>query len=158
MFAYCRNNPICRIDVSGNIDASSIDDENDKDLFPDEDIGYSSSGSGSDGTKSGSTGSATGGNLSIYRFGYTGPDKLVPTKNDVNSDKPALSFSTKAKPGSAMTTIEQVNNTGVLRAELDNARHVSIYPIGGSVLDWYNAGVNSIWTQALLKIVSLFIK
>ena len=40
MFAYCRNNPVCRIDATGNVDASSIDDENDKDLFPDDDIGY----------------------------------------------------------------------------------------------------------------------
>jgi RHS repeat-associated protein len=40
MFVYCRNNPVCRVDITGMMDMSCLDDEHDKDLFPDDDFGY----------------------------------------------------------------------------------------------------------------------
>ena len=54
-----------------------------------------------------------------------------------------------------MVTIEEIESTGVLTATQDGRFHVSVYPIGGSIADWHAAGVNSIWTQALVRIVRI---
>jgi hypothetical protein len=48
-----------------------------------------------------------------------------------------------------------INATGVLRAVQDKTNHVAVYPIGGTIEDWYNQGVGSIWTQTLYSIVWL---
>lgn len=47
-----------------------------------------------------------------------------------------LSFSTVPKPGSAMTTIETLNTTGLVYAVQDGPTHVSVRPIGGTMEDW----------------------
>ena len=106
------------------------------------------------GDSSGSGNSQSGGGTAIYRFGYTGPDKLVPDQRDVNSDT-GLSFSTRYRTGAAATTIEAVNSTGTLIAVQDGGTHVSVYPVGTTMQGWHDAGANSIWTQTLVSIVSM---
>ena len=88
----------------------------------------------------------------IYRYGGANPGNLTPTKKDVITNT-GLSFSTIPKPGATMTTIKVVNATGILYAKQDGLTHVSVYPVGGTTKDWYNAGSNSIWTQTLKSVV-----
>ncbi len=33
------------------------------------------------------------------------------------------------------------------------ADHVSVYPVGGTLEDWYNEGSSSIWTQAVKSVI-----
>ena len=40
-----------------------------------------------------------------------------------------------------------------MRADSDGAGHVSVYPIGGTLEDWHNAGSSSIWTTAVKSTV-----
>lgn len=56
-------------------------------------------------------------------------------------------------PGAAMTTIGELNATGVVYAVKDGATHVSVRPVGATMEDWINAGSNSIWTQAVKSVV-----
>ncbi len=85
----------------------------------------------------------------IYRYNGTNPGNLVPKEKDKKS---GLSFSIISKPNSLVTTIEQINATGVLYAIQDSKTHVSVYPIGGTMEDWIRQGKNSIWTGALIKV------
>jgi len=48
-----------------------------------------------------------------------------------------------------MTTIEDLNSTGIVYAVIDGPNHVSVYPIGGSMRNWIDQGANSIWTQTV---------
>ena len=88
----------------------------------------------------------------IYRYGGANPGNLIPTKNDVSTNS-GLSFSTVPLLGSAVTTIELVNATGVLTAIKDGITHVSVYPVGGTISEWRAAGTSSIWTTTLKSIV-----
>ena len=91
----------------------------------------------------------------IYRYGFAerGIEKLVPTEHDLERPETGLSFSTRWKPGSATTTIEAINATGILTATQDKPGHIAVTPIGGTLEEWYNQGVGSIWTQTLYSIV-----
>ena len=86
----------------------------------------------------------------IYRHGGTSPGNLTPKQKDQYT---GLSFSTIYMPGSAMTTIESLNATGLVLAIKDGPTHVSVIPIGGTVLDWINAGSSSVWTAAVKSVV-----
>ena len=88
----------------------------------------------------------------IYRYGGTNPGNLIPTVRDIETNT-GLSFSTIPQSKSAMTTIKKINSTGILYAIQDKPTHVSVYPIGGTIKDWHNAGPSSIWTQTLKSIV-----
>jgi RHS repeat-associated protein len=88
----------------------------------------------------------------IYRWGGTSPSNLTPRKIDADLNS-GLSFSTIPKFGAAMTTIATLNATGVVYAVKDGLTHVSVYPIGGTVRQWHEAGSNSIWTQAVKSVV-----
>ena len=89
---------------------------------------------------------------SIYRDGGSNPGNLVPRPKDVNT---GLSFKLKYEGGKAITTtIDAVNDTGILRAVIDGKNHVSIVPVGRSVSDWIAAGRDSIWTKALKRIIT----
>ena len=88
----------------------------------------------------------------IYRYGGANPGNLVPREVDVMSGT-GLSFSTIPKSGAAMTTIEEVNATGVLIAVKDGPSHVSVYPVGTTMAGWREAGRDSIWTTTLKSIV-----
>ena len=162
MFAYCRNNPVCRIDIIGysDIDVEEIS-ENGSDDRPEE---FAPAGTTTGNTYPSSCGDMVGGegpshtssDTVIYRFGYTGPEKLVPSVADVaDSARTGLSFSTKYAPGAAKTTIEAVNSTGILFAIQDGKRHVSIYPVNATLAEWHAAGVSSIWTQTLIGVITL---
>ena len=85
----------------------------------------------------------------IYRYGGTNPGNLTPKEKDKFT---GLSFSTIPKPGSAVTTIEALNATGLVCAVRDGATHVSVRPIGGTMDDWISAGSSSIWTQAVKSV------
>ena len=86
----------------------------------------------------------------IYRYGGANPGNLTPKAKDKFS---GLSFSTIPMPGAAMTTIEALNATGVVRAVQDSPTHVSVRPVGATMEDWINAGSDSIWTQAVKSVV-----
>ena len=86
----------------------------------------------------------------IYRYGGTNPGNLTPKEKDKDD---GLSFSTIPQPGSAVTTINTINATGILYAVQDRPFHVSIKPVGASMSDWIEAGSNSIWTQTLKSVV-----
>ena len=88
----------------------------------------------------------------IYRYGGTNPGNLTPKAKDLRDDK-GLSFSTVPMPGAAMTTIEALNATNKVYAVKDGPPHVSVYPIGGTMADWVNEGVDSIWTKAVKSVV-----
>ena len=90
--------------------------------------------------------------ITIYRYGGTNPGNLTPTVMDVRTNT-GLSFSTIPKPGAAMTTIGKINSTGFLYAIPDGLTHISVYPVGGTIEGWHNAGSNSIWTQSLKSAV-----
>ena len=92
----------------------------------------------------------------IYRYGGTNPGNLTPSQRDVDLfpiTGKGLSFSTIPKPGAAMTTIEALNATGVVYAIQDGPTHVSVYPVGGTLEDWHNAGSSSIWTTTVKSVV-----
>ena len=92
----------------------------------------------------------------IYRYGGTNPGNLTPSQRDVDLypiTGKGLSFSTVPKPGAAKTTIEALNSTGVVYAVCDGGDHVSVYPIGGTLADWRNAGSSSVWTTAVKSVV-----
>ena len=86
----------------------------------------------------------------IYRYGGTNPGNLTPKAKDKYS---GLSFSTKPMPGSAKTTIEALNATGVVFAFKYGATHVSARPVGATMEDWIKAGPSSKWTQAIKSVV-----
>ena len=86
----------------------------------------------------------------IYRYGGANPGNLTPKEKDYGT---GLSFSTIPKPGAVQTTINTINSTGILYAIQDKPTHVSVYPIGGTVEGWHNAGPTSVWTQTLKSIV-----
>ena len=65
---------------------------------------------------------------------------LFRLKKDMKENS-GVSFSLKARPGSAVTTIEAINGTGVLYAVRDGAYHVSVYPIGGTIKQWHEWGL-----------------
>ena len=90
----------------------------------------------------------------IYRYGGTNPGNLTPREKDL-IDGRGLSFSTIPIPGRpcAVTTIEAINATGILYAVQDGDTHVSVYPVGGTMLDWFIAGSNSAWTLAVKAVV-----
>jgi RHS repeat-associated protein len=90
--------------------------------------------------------------LVIYRYGGIDPKNLVPTKDDVNAGD-GLSFSTKPRDDSAMTTIGAVNATGILVAVHDKPRHVSVRPRFATLKMWWEIGVTSPFTLALKAIV-----
>ena len=92
----------------------------------------------------------------IYRYGGTNPGNLTPSQRDIDFypiTGKGLPFSTVPKPGAAMTTVEALNATGVVYAVRDGVGHVSVYPIGGTLEDWHNAGSSSVWTTAVKSVV-----
>ena len=92
----------------------------------------------------------------IYRYGGSTLEKLTPNEKDVffyPITGHGLSFSTRPKPGAAMTTIEALNATGIVYAVYDGGTHVSVHPIGGTLIDWYNAGPLSMWTAAVKSVI-----
>ena len=88
----------------------------------------------------------------IYRYNGTNPGNLTPKEKDLIGHG-GLSFSTIPKPGSAQTTIEKLNATGVVYAVQDSPTHVSVRPVGASIAEWREAGSSSIWTQAVKSVV-----
>ena len=93
----------------------------------------------------------------IYRYGGTSPSNLTPSQHDVNLfpiTGMGLSFSTIPKPGAAMTTIEELNATGIVYAVKDGPSHVSVFPVGATLEDWHNAGSSSLWTMAVKSVVT----
>ncbi|MBC8533605.1 RHS repeat-associated core domain-containing protein [Yeguia hominis] len=95
----------------------------------------------------------------IYRYGGTNPGSLTPSQHDVDMyplTGRGLSFSTVPPlPGqkAAVTTIENLNKTGVVYAVKDGVNHVSVHPIGGTLEEWHNAGSSSVWTTAVKSVV-----
>ena len=89
----------------------------------------------------------------IYRYYASKTENLAPR---VNVDYDGLSFSTKPpKPGvsAVVTTIEQVNETGILHATFTGSTHVSIVPTNGTVIQWMEQGQSSVWSQVLSEVV-----
>ncbi len=92
----------------------------------------------------------------IYRYGGTNPGNLTPSSRDVklaSTTGTGLSFSTIPKLGAARTTIDEINATGIVYAVRDGVNHVSVFPVGGTLEDWHNAGSSSVWTRAIKSVV-----
>ena len=89
-------------------------------------------------------------NTLIYRYGGKNPANLTPKLKDLTT---GLSFSTVPSSNCVVTTIEEINATGIVHAVRDGLTHVSVVPVGGTVEDWYKAGTNSIWTNAVKAVV-----
>ena len=89
----------------------------------------------------------------IYRYYSSKTENLAPRQG---IDYDGLSFSTKPpRPGvsAVVTTVEQVNFTGILKATLNEGTHVTITPVNGTVEQWMKQGQSSIWTRVLSAIV-----
>ena len=90
----------------------------------------------------------------IYRFGRNSPEKYVPSEKDIFYGD-GLSFSINYRPGSGMTTIEELNATGVVFAKIDRNNHVSVIPIGGDLRRWHEQGIMSIWTMTIWSHITI---
>lgn len=89
----------------------------------------------------------------IYRYYSSKNENLAPRQG---IDYDGLSFSTKPpRPGvsAVVTTVEQVNFTGMLKATLNEGTHATITPVNGTVEQWMKQGQSSIWTRVLSAIV-----
>ena len=89
----------------------------------------------------------------IYRYYSSKTENLSPRQG---IDYDGLSFSTKPpRPGvsAVVTTIEQVNATGILTAIPTGGTHVTVIPTNGTVNQWMSQGQSSIWSQTLSLIV-----
>ena len=89
----------------------------------------------------------------IYRYYSSKTENLSP-RSGIDYD--GLSFSTKPpRPGvsAVVTTIEQVNATGILTAIPTGGAHVTVIPTNGTVNQWMSQGQSSIWSQTLSLIV-----
>ena len=136
MFAYCRNNPVCRVDISGNADEEAdLDDETKDELFhqpmgggqtsTEPTIGTSSGpGAGTGGGYGTSTGT-TGGTFSgVYTSGGAGTGT---TTNTVGTGK-APSHGT---PGSTYTQLSSDGKGTVISETTYNE-----YSQRGQRIDW----------------------
>ena len=88
----------------------------------------------------------------VYRYYSSKTENLAPR---AGRDYDGLSFSTippvNGKPYT-VTTIEQINSTGILIAERQGT-HVTVRPTNGTVLEWMYQGMDSIWSRTLSEIV-----
>ena len=92
----------------------------------------------------------------IYRYGGTTPDKYYPGPDDVEGSKtPGISFSGKYKPGSGVTTISTLNNSGFFYAVNDKGKHIAVFPRYGSLAAWHDAGLEYPLTQILYDLINL---
>ena len=158
MFAYCGNNPVCRIDSKGNswwgiaasvavgTIATGIGVYATSKAISNSKITYSSTTITSD------TRNTRNETTTIYRYGGTNHGNFVPSSRDVETNT-GLSFSTVPRPGAAMTTIEELNATGVVYAYQDSLTHITVKPIGGIIAEWRNQGTSSVWTKTIKSIV-----
>ena len=89
----------------------------------------------------------------IYRYYSSKTKNLAPRPG---KDYDGLSFSTTPpRPGvpAVVTTIEEVNATGILVAMPTGGSHVTVMPTNGTVLQWMEQGQSSMWSQTLSNIV-----
>ena len=89
----------------------------------------------------------------IYRYYSSKTENLAPRPG---KDYDGLSFSTiPPRPGisAVVTTIEEINATGILMAMPTGGSHVTVIPTNGSVLQWMSQGQSSMWSQTLSAIV-----
>ena len=88
----------------------------------------------------------------IFRWGRYNPGNFTPREKDVKSGR-GLSFTIIQSLGCPKTTIEDINATGIVYAVRDGSEHVSIYPVNGTMSDWFEAGSGSVWTKAVKSCV-----
>lgn len=166
MFAYCGNNPVCRIDSKGNswwgiaASVSSV-------IVASVAVGTIATGIGvyatskaisnskitySSTTITSDTRNTRNETTTIYRYGGNNSGNFVSSSRDVETNT-GLSFSTVPRPGAAMTTIEELNATGVVYAYQDSLTHITVKPIGGIIAEWRNQGTSSVWTKTMKSLV-----
>ena len=182
-YAYCANAPVDRADSTGYFAAKTLSEDEDGIPGPTNNLSGGATGMGYvvGGIVSGVTDGPIKkrkGDISdaektkIYRYGADkGVEQYVPTKADVASEVTAnqkfvetnvpqnpvgLSFSLKYKTNSIMTTIEDVNSTGILKAVIDGKFHVTIFPTDGTTIrQWHDMGVDSRYSQVLMQISTI---
>lgn len=166
MFACCGNNTVCRIDSKGNswrgiaASVSSV-------IVASVAVGTIATGIGvyatskaisnskitySSTTITSYTRNTRNETTTIYRYGGNNPGNFVTSSRDVETNT-GLSFSTVPRPGAAMTTIEELNATGVVYAYQDSLTHITVKPIGGIIAEWRNQGTSSVWTKTIKSLV-----
>ena len=74
---------------------------------------------------------------------------MTPRKVDLDG----LSFSVFPGPKSGVTTVKALNATGIVHAYCTSPTHVVVVPVDATVKDWYEAGPESRWTQAVMSVV-----
>ena len=134
MFAYCRNNPVCRVDITGMMDMSCLDDEHDKDLFPDDDIGYVNSGTTSNGSQTSGSHITVG--ISGNSWGYSqAPKQGIPgyTYTQVSSDGRNIivshtTYNEHGLPGTRVDYVGRSHSVG-----LPHIHRYSYNAIGGKI-------------------------
>ena len=70
-------------------------------------------------------------------------------KTDISSNQRTVPRLREPSPDCS----EALNATGVVYAVYDGRTHVSVFPIGGTLEDWYKAGSSSVWTTAVKSVV-----
>ena len=182
-YAYCANAPVDRADSTGYFAAKTLSEDEDGIPGPTNNLSGGATGMGYvvGGIVSGVTDGPIKkrkGDISdaektkIYRYGADkGVEQYVPTKADVASEVTAnqkfvetnvpqnpvgLSFSLKYKTNSIMTTIGDVNSTGILKAVIDGKFHVTVFPTDGTTIrQWHDMGVDSRYSQVLMQISTI---
>ena len=91
----------------------------------------------------------------IYRYGGTNPGNFVPSPRDVANNSGLSFLTTPPLPGekAAVTTIEALNATGVVRAYQDKPGHVRVDPVIGTLTDWRAGGSEHPCTIAVKSVV-----
>ena len=90
----------------------------------------------------------------IFRYHASKQENLAPRPG---IDFDGLSFSTKPpRPGvsAVVTTIEEINSTGILMAIPTGGSHVIVVPTNAPVVQWMRQGQSSIWSFILSRTVT----
>ena len=127
MFAYCRNNPVCRVDISGTEDAVAYSDE---ELLSSQDLEQLTSGGGSSyGGSSGQCGVMGGSNAS---HNSNQDDSILPLEYYIGKKAPKF-----ADPNSEYTNYSYNDYTGKFE------KSTAYYDFAGRQvyrIDWTNHG------------------
>lgn len=93
----------------------------------------------------------------ICRWHYTTNkiEGLVPSQLDVDSGT-GLSFSSKCREGSGVTTVEALESTFMFTVIHDTPTHYQVHPKGITLKEWREQGVNSKYTAMLESKITIW--
>ena len=123
MFAYCRNDPVCRVDVSGSVDMDCFGEVDDEiDVTPGEDdLGYS----------------GTGGEISYTTYVYSSPFSSYCTSTGSETYKYTTSSNTDSTTSSSYGTNPYSNITYTPKVMAQMSNTSDPYHAFPSIIDSY---------------------